>query len=326
MKYLVTGSSGHLGEALIRTLRQNGESVQGLDILPGDYTDLVGSVTDADMVHKAVSGVDHILHTATLHKPHVKTHSKQQFIDTNITGTLRLLEAAAQEKIRSFVFTSTTSTFGAALTPHEKDPAAWITEEVIPIPKNIYGVTKTAAEDICQLIQQQYQLPCVILRTSRFFPEADDQQRMREAYADANLKANEFLFRRVDIEDVVSAHLLAAIRAPEIGFDKYIISASNPFSEDDLIDLHRDAPHLIARKFPNYPGIYAKKGWKMFPTIDRVYVNGQAITDLEWKPKYDFGHVLKCLESDEDFRSPLAMSIGTKGYHAEPFAQGPYPV
>ena len=89
-----------------------------------------------------MKGVDAVFHTASLHKPHVITHSRQEFVDTNITGTLNLLEAAVSVGVQSFVFTSTTSTFGRALTPPPGAPAAWITEDVTPVPKNIYGVTK----------------------------------------------------------------------------------------------------------------------------------------------------------------------------------------
>src|SRR5258705_7553191 len=147
MKILVTGSSGHLGEALMRVLRKEGKGVLGIDILPSPFTDQVGSIADKNFVRKNMQGITHVLHTATLHKPHVATHEQQQFIDTNITGTLNLLEASVENRIRSFIFTSTTSTFGDALTPGHDMPAAWITEYIVPIPKNIYGVTKTAAED-----------------------------------------------------------------------------------------------------------------------------------------------------------------------------------
>ena len=94
-------------------------------------------------------GVEAVLHAATLHKPHVGTHSRQDFVDTNITGTLTLLEEAASSGVASFVFTSTTSAFGEALTPPAGTPAAWVTEDVQPVPRNIYGVTKVAAEDLC---------------------------------------------------------------------------------------------------------------------------------------------------------------------------------
>src|SRR3979490_2392387 len=100
-----------------------------------------------------------VLHTATLHKPHVVTHTRQDFVDTNITGTLNLLEEAAIAGVRSFVFTSTTSAFGSALTPPPGSPAAWITEDVTPVPRNIYGVTKVAAESLCELFHRNFALP-----------------------------------------------------------------------------------------------------------------------------------------------------------------------
>ncbi|MBW4579147.1 MAG: NAD(P)-dependent oxidoreductase [Tildeniella nuda ZEHNDER 1965/U140] len=161
-------------------------------------------------------------------------------------------------------------------------PAAWITEEVAPIPKNTYGVTKTAAENLCELFYRNQGLPCLILRTSRFFPEADDHQETCEAYEDGNIKANELLYRRVDIEDVVSAHLLALEKAPLIGCDRYIISATTPFTPDDLFNLRMNAPLVVKRKFPDYEEVYARQGWKMFPSIERVYVNQRARTALGW--------------------------------------------
>src|SRR6478672_11506370 len=228
MRTLVTGSSGHLGEGLVRALRASNQDVMGLDIKPSQFTSQVGSIVNRDFVRNCLKGVDAIIHAATLHKPHVATHSRQDFIDTNITGTLTLLEEAVSAGVASFIFTSTTSAFGAALTPAPSAPAAWVTEDVRPVPRNIYGVTKTAAEDLCELFHRSHKLPCLVLRTSRFFPEEDDHRAIRQAYADDNAKANEYLYRRVDIEDVVSAHLLAMEKARAVGFNRYIISATTP--------------------------------------------------------------------------------------------------
>ena len=158
--------------------------------------------------------------------------------------------------VESFVFTSTTSVFGDALVPPAGAPAAWVTEEVTPVPKNIYGVTKAAAEDLCQLFHRNQRLACIVLRTSRFFPEEDDNRGVREAYSDDNVKLNEYLNRRVDIEDVVSAHLLAAKHAPAIGFRKYIISATTPFLPDDLAALRTDAPRVVRQRVPDYEAEY----------------------------------------------------------------------
>lgn len=326
MSTLVTGSTGHLGEALVRTLRERGDNVISVDILPGDFTSHAGSIVDREFVRRCMAGVRVVFHAATLHKPHVATHSRQAFVDVNVTGTLNLLEEAALAGVEAFIYTSTTSVFGDALTPPSGEPAAWITEEVRPVPKNIYGVTKAAAEDLCQLFHRNKGLPCLVLRTSRFFPEADDNKTTRETYDDANIKLNEFLYRRADIEDVVSSHLLAAERAREIGFRKYIISATTPFTRDDLLALRADAPGVVRRLVPEFENAYAKRDWKMNPSIDRVYVNERARTELGWRPKYDFKMLVQRLSRGEEWRSPLAVVIGSKGYHAETFVEGPFPV
>jgi UDP-glucose 4-epimerase len=228
VRILVTGSSGHLGEALVRVLRERGDDVVGLDVLESPFTDVVGSVADRSVVRRAVAGADAVVHAATLHKPHVGSHSRGEFVETNIAGTLNLLEEAVDASVARFVYTSTTSAFGRALTPDPGAPAAWVTEEVTPLPRNIYGTTKRAAEDLCELTARDHGLPCVILRTSRFFPEDDDTETERAAYDNLNLKVNELLHRRVDIEDVVSAHLLALERADELRFGRYIITATTP--------------------------------------------------------------------------------------------------
>src|SRR6201992_1683377 len=272
-RVLVTGSAGHLGDALSRVLRDRGHEVVGLDVLASPSTTVTGSITDRDLVRSSLDGVSAVLHTATLHKPHVASHRQQDFVDTNVTGTLTLAEEAAAAGVASFVFTSSTSAFGRALTPAPGQPAAWITEDVPPVPRNIYGVTKTAAENLCEIIAHDRGLPVVVLRTARFFPEGDDADEVRTAYPDANVKANEYLYRRVDLQDVADAHLLAIERAPAIGFGRYIISATTPFTRDDLTGLRTAAPDVVRRRFPDYPEVYQRLRWRVFGSIGRVYVN-----------------------------------------------------
>jgi len=323
---LVTGSSGHLGEALVRTLQAQRREAIGIDVLPGAFTHHIGSITERAFVRRCMKGVTTVLHAATLHKPHVATHSRQDFVDVNISGTLNLLEEAAAAGVAAFVYTSTTSVFGDALVPPPGEPAAWITEDVAAVPKNIYGVTKAAAEDLCQLFARNHSLRAIVLRTSRFFPEQDDNPAIREAYSDANIKTNEFLYRRVDIEDVVSAHLLAADHAPPAGFAKYIISATTPFSRRDAAELRSNTPLVVRRYVPDYGAEFARRGWRMLPGIDRVYVNDRARAELGWQPRHDFRALMARLRAGEDIRSPLAREVGSKGYHDRAFREGPYPV
>lgn len=326
MKVLVTGSSGHLGEALVRQLQHTAHSYISLDVKASDFTTHVGSVTDRHFVKQAMAGVDVVIHAATLHKPHVATHSRQDFVDTNVTGTLNLLEEAVAHDVKRFIFTSTTSTFGDVMKPKSGEPAVWVTEETPSVPKNIYGVTKNAAEELCWHFHRNHGLSCLVLKTSRFFPEEDDMRELREGFDEANLKAIEFLYRRVDLADVVDAHFLAIEKAEAIGFGAYIISATSPFTPRDLAMLNTDASSVVKQYYPDFTDIFNQQGWSMIPQIGRVYVNDKARNELSWQPKYDFARLLDCLRKGEDFRSDLWRTVGVKRYHEQAFSEGPYPV
>ncbi|MBL8329443.1 MAG: NAD(P)-dependent oxidoreductase [Rubrivivax sp.] len=324
---LVTGSTGHLGEGLMRTLRGAGRAARGLDLLPSPWTDLTGTLADRGLVARAMQGVTQVIHCATLHKPHVATHTRQDFIDTNISGTLNLLEEAVLAGVGAFVFTSTTSAFGDALEPPAGAPAAWIDESVRPVPKNIYGVTKIAAEDLCELAHRNQSLACVVLRTSRFFPEGDDNERARSAFIDANLKLNELLHRRLDVEDCVDAHLCALQAAPRIGFGRFIVSAPTPFTQADRAELRRDAPAVLDRRVPGWRDAYASLGWYLPTDISRVYDSSLAREVLGWEPKHRFDSVLqRALARQGDIRSDLARTIGLKGYHGQAPGDVRYPL
>ncbi|MFC8177959.1 NAD-dependent epimerase/dehydratase family protein [Rhodococcus sp. NPDC057297] len=322
LRILVTGSSGHLGEALVRVLSERGHHVVGLDITQSPTTTHVGSVVDRRAVRDAVQGCDAVVHTATLHKPHVVSHTKEDFVSTNVTGSLVVAEESVAAGVGRFVFTSSTTTFGRAMTPSSDAPASWITEDVVPVPRNIYGVTKTAAEDICRLVHQDHGLPVVVLRIARFFPEADGRSDIARRFDDRNVKTNELLYRRVDIADAVDAHERALFAAPRLGFGRYIVSATTPFDQADRVDLRADAPSVVSRRYPDFQRIYDSLGWTMFTGLDRVYVNSAARRDLEWVPKFDFGYALRQLAEGRQPFSELTVSIGRKGYHDRP--TGPY--
>lgn len=326
---LVTGSSGHLGTALMLSLPSHNLPPIGIDALPSATTTHVGSITDRPFIASILTqypSIRHIIHVATLHKPHVDSHPKSAFIDVNILGTLNLLEEASSlrdadgnPRIASFVFTSTTSTFGKALSPRPGDPAAWIDESVVPIPKNIYGVTKVAAEDMCRLVHSQTGMPTVVLRTSRFFPEEDDDEDRRNAMGDENLKVLELAYRRADVADIVSACVCATRKAGDIGWGKYIISAPPPFPRGDadvLRRLDQDAAGVLREFVPGINEVFAAQGWKFLNRIDRVYDSAKAVRDLGWQPEYTIENAVKKIARGEDWRSPLTYKVGKKGYHA----------
>jgi UDP-glucose 4-epimerase len=301
MKVLVTGSSGWLGQTLVPRLQRDGHTVVGLDPEKGATTDVVGSVVDRALVRSTIrdAGIDAIIHAAARHKPHIETHDNSEFVAVNVQGTLNLLEEAIEAGVDRFVFTSTTSLMisqkirdGRAAGASE---AIWIDESLAPlVPRNIYGVTKQAAEELCRLFHQLHRLPILILRTARFFPEEDD---MAHAIAQSgeNTKANEFLFRRLTVEDVAEAHVVALAKAPALGFDIFIISSMTPFKKADCRELLANAPGVVARYFPDYRAKYEKRGWTMFDSIDRVYDASKAERLLGFACKTGFRQVLDAL-------------------------------
>lgn len=306
---LVTGSAGHLGHALMIELHKHGFTPIGLDIKVSEFTTLVGSLADREFVATIFQKykIRYILHTATLHKPHVGSHSKTDFIQTNIQGTLNLLEESTPE---AFVFTSTTSTFGKAL--KAGDRVAWIDETVVPIPKNVYGVSKVAAEDVCQLVQEQRKFPVLVLKVSRFFPEMDDDA--NQDIPDENLKVCELLYRRIDIADVVTAHVAALRKAKEVTWAKFIISAPTPFQKDCMTE---DPIRILKRIRPQHAEILQRLKWKM-PHVDRVYDSSKAAEILGWRPVYTFERALEGIGRGEEWRSELSLKVGCRGYHSSP--------
>ena len=303
MRLLLTGSSGWLGRFLASRLRELGHQVTGLDVASGADTDVIGSVADRALVDRTFGdhAIEAVIHAGALHKPDIVRFPKRAFIDVNVTGTLNLLEAAVAGGHDRFVFTSTTSLMISEAIRAGKSGgakrAAWLTEEFGPLePRNIYGVTKRSAEQLCALFHREHGLAIIALRTARFFPEEDDTQRNLSG---PNIKANEFLNRRLTVEDAALAHVAALERAPAIGFGTYIISAPPPFASDEAEALIEDAPAVIAKHFPDAADLYARARWQLPAYIDRVYDSGLAQRELGFRCATDFAAILRALDQGE---------------------------
>jgi nucleoside-diphosphate-sugar epimerase len=276
MRVLVTGSSGQLGREILRQLADEHETV-GLDVVAGPATDVIGSVADRDVVRALVSNVDAVIHTGSLHAPDVPRWSRRDFVDTNVSGTLHLLEAAAASGLRRFVYTSTTSIYGHALVP--TDRAVWVTEELTPRPRDIYDITKRTAEDLCRDVAAAADLPTVCLRASRFFAE------------DARTTAIYRLYRGADVRDIAAAHVLA-LAADVAPFGVLNVAARSPFLASETPELLRDAGTVIRRHFPDAEAVFARKGWRLPESIDRVYVTAMAERVLGYQPRWNFRELL----------------------------------
>ncbi len=282
-------------------MREAGHEVTGLDVAPGVDTNVIGTVADRALIDRVFTGhgIEAVIHGGALHKPDIVRYPRQAFIDVNVTGTLNLLEAAVAAGASRFIFTSTTSLMiSTAIREGHGNTAVWIDESLAPLePRNIYGVTKLAAEQICRLIHAEHGLPVLILRTSRFFPEDDDTH---DSLSGENMKANELLHRRLTVEDAAEGHLAALDRAPELGFGTFILSAPTPFAPGDVAELKANAPAVIARYFPDAAALYAVNGWTLPHSIDRVYDAGHAERVLGFRCRTDFAGMLAALRQGGD--------------------------
>lgn len=296
MTILVTGAAGWLGRHIVPRLEKAGHKVIGLDVVPGEHVSHQASVADKTAIDSLFeqhrfSGV---IHGGALHKPDIARQTSQAFVDINIGGTLNLLEASVRHRVDSFVFTSTTSLMiSQAIRDNVGDRAVWLDENSGPLePRNIYGVTKLAAENLCRMVALRDRLPCVVLRTSRFFPETDDTI---GDMGGANLKAVELLYRRGTVGDMVRAHELALQRAPELGFETFIVSAPTPFQKRDAVELMQNAPCTIERYYPDVREIFGEVGWSLPVSIGRVYDSSKARQILSFEAEWDFARFLQAM-------------------------------
>lgn len=297
MKILLTGSSGWLGRFLAPQLREAGHEVVGLDLAPGQDTQIVGSVADSKLIDEVVGqGIEAIVHGGALHKPDIARYPKQAFVETNVTGTLNLLEAARRAGHDRFVFTSTTSLMVTQrVSDGSHDEALWMDEAFYDgPPRNIYGVTKAAAEGLCRLFATAHGIDVAILRTARFFPEDDDTHL---ELSGENMKANEILNRRLSAADAARAHVVALDRIAGMGCETFVLSAPSPFNRLDAEELARDARTVISRYFPDAADLYARKGWQLPDRIDRVYDSSKAEALLGFRCSVDYARVLEALRN-----------------------------
>lgn len=285
MKILVTGASGKLGRVTVNRLLAEGYEVTGVDLVGSETTHKIVDIRNENSVYELTKGFNAIIHTAALHGRHMDLNlSRAAFIETNINGTLNLLNACVKNGIAKFLFTSTTSIYGNAMVNEAQ--AVWVDENLTIQPRDIYDITKQTCEALCRDFFEKENIMTSVYRVGRFLPEDD------------NLMLNHRLYRGLDERDGAEALKLAVVRHFD-EFEIFNISSGSPFSKDDLIELKHQPEKVIASYLPEAIEIYKRKHWKFPESIDRVYASAKATRLLGYRPKYTFDFLL------QQFREPV---------------------
>jgi len=173
MKILVTGSDGFIGSHLVEALVHAGYDVRAFVLynsfnswgwldqcaaeLKGQFEVFTGDIRDPHGVKKAMKGCDAVLHLAALIAIPFSYHSPDTYVDTNVKGTLNVLQAARELGVQRVIHTSTSEVYGTAkFVP--------ITEEHPLQGQSPYSATKIAADQLAYSFYSSFDLPVVIAR------------------------------------------------------------------------------------------------------------------------------------------------------------------
>lgn len=276
---IVTGSSGKLGKEIVKLLRLHNYNVLGIDLISSETTDKIIDIRECNAVKEATKGFEAIIHTAALHGKHTDlNYPREEFIETNINGTINLLSACVANDIKKFIYTSTTSIYGTAMVNTRQ--AVWVDENLTPEPRDIYDITKLTCELLCKDFFEKEKIETTVLRVSRFLSE------------DENTKANNRLYRGLDEEDGAMGHLLVMEKQFKT-FEIYNISNDSLFQKEDLVELYHNPKNVICKYYPEAEEFYKKNNWEFINRIDRVYSIEKAKKELNYIPVKNFDTFLK---------------------------------
>ena len=227
-KALVTGGAGFIGSNLCQELAERGKHVIILDdlstgkvkniepLLKKENVEFTqGSITDLALLQRVFQGVDCVFHLAALPSVPRSIENPLASHNANITGTLNVLLAARDNKVRKVIYASSSSVYGDT-------PTLPKTEDMLPNPQSPYAVTKLAGEYYCQVFERVYNLPTICLRYFNVYGPNQDPNSQYAAviprfisrlledeppviFGDGE-QSRDFTF----VEDAVAANILAA--------------------------------------------------------------------------------------------------------------------
>lgn len=248
--FLVTGGAGFIGSSIVRTLVERGDTVRALDDFstgkPGNLAEVAGSidvvegsVADEVLVRRAVEGVDYVLHQGALASVPRSVEDPLASNLANVTGTLTLLVAARDAKVKRVVYAASSAAYG-------DQPALPKVESMAPSPLSPYAVSKLAGEYYCQAFTACYGLETVSLRYFNIYGPRQDPESVYAAVIPKFITAmlagerptifgdgeqsRDFTF----VEDAIAANLLACT-APNAAGQVVNVACGERYSLNELV-------------------------------------------------------------------------------------------
>ncbi|MEW5786052.1 MAG: SDR family oxidoreductase [Bacillota bacterium] len=252
LTYLVTGGAGFIGSNIVEELVRRGEKVRVLDNLStgkkenlahltGVIELIEGDITNPGDVTRAVKGIDFVLHQAALPSVPRSIEDPLTTNEVNITGTLNLLRAAREHKVKRLVYASSSSAYGNI-------PTLPKSEDLPAQPLSPYAVSKYAGELYCGIFYPVYGLETVALRYFNVFGPRQDPDSMYAAvvprfitaliegkppvvYGDGE-QSRDFTY----VGNVVEANIQACF-APEAAGKVFNIGCGRRITLNELLDV-----------------------------------------------------------------------------------------
>jgi nucleoside-diphosphate-sugar epimerase len=299
-RFLVTGGAGFIGSHIAETLVKKGDFVRVLDNFSSGKIenlekilkkiDLIrADIRDKDICLKATKGIDYVLHQAALRSVPKSMHNPRQYNEVNINGTLNLLEASLENKVKRFVFASSSSVYGNINTFPEK-------EDFLPQPISPYALTKLTGEYYCKIFTYHYSLDTVSLR---YFNVFGPRQALDDEYAvvipkfiscmlkdesppiyGTGRQSRDFTY----ISNVVGANILAC-QSKDLGAGIFNIASGKDYK---ILELIKILNRIIKKDIK--PIFLDPRPGDVFRTLSDL---SRSKKILGFKPRIDFLHGLK---------------------------------
>lgn len=262
-RVLVTGGSGFLGQHLLRALLAAGHSVHNIDLQPNDeFPTTVADIRDAEKMLALIKDVDAVFHLASLIQAGESVQKPRLYLDTNMIGSLNILEAMRVNQVPTFIFSSSAAIYGEP----QRTP---IHEDDRTLPINPYGVTKLAMEGLLNSYVASHGMTGVALRYFNLYGSGENHVPETHAIPRfiSQIKSGAEVTVWGDgghqrdyvyITDIVTAHLQAlelAEKQPN-QYHYFNLSAEQPTSVSEIISLLEKEIGMQAniKHFPDRPG------------------------------------------------------------------------